>query len=163
MPKKIIWPSFQRIIELFRYPKNFQKALKNIGLGSGIRDPGSRKNLFRIPDPGVKKAPDPDPQHCFFGAIFTFPDGTGTELLHVALIRLFHARCAGPLVCLSGRVIDTSELQPPQEMPPPAPLPSGGSRRLYCFWQRSGSVSFWPPGSVIICMEPDPSIKKQIK
>ncbi len=35
-------------------------------LGSGIRDPGSGKNLFRIPDPGVKKhpIPDPDPQHC---------------------------------------------------------------------------------------------------
>jgi hypothetical protein len=29
-----------------------------MGLGSGIR-----KNLFRIPDPGIKKAPDPDPQH----------------------------------------------------------------------------------------------------
>jgi hypothetical protein len=27
--------------------------------GSEIRDPGSGKNLFRIPDPGVKKAPDP--------------------------------------------------------------------------------------------------------
>jgi hypothetical protein len=30
-----------------------------MGLGSGIRDPGSGKNLFRIPDPGVKEAPDP--------------------------------------------------------------------------------------------------------
>jgi hypothetical protein len=30
-----------------------------MGSGSGIRDPGSGKNLFRIPDPGVKKAPDP--------------------------------------------------------------------------------------------------------
>jgi hypothetical protein len=30
-------------------------------LGSGIRDPGSRKNLFRIPDPGVKKHPILDP------------------------------------------------------------------------------------------------------
>jgi hypothetical protein len=32
-----------------------------MGLGSGIRDPGSGigKNLFRIPDPVVKKAPDP--------------------------------------------------------------------------------------------------------
>jgi hypothetical protein len=37
-----------------------------MGLGSGIRDPGfeiqdprSGKNLFWIPDPGVKKAPDP--------------------------------------------------------------------------------------------------------
>ncbi len=26
-----------------------------MGLGSGIRRPGSGKNLFRIPDPGVKK------------------------------------------------------------------------------------------------------------
>jgi hypothetical protein len=30
-----------------------------MGFGSGIRDPGSGKNLFRIPDPEVKKAPDP--------------------------------------------------------------------------------------------------------
>jgi hypothetical protein len=30
-----------------------------MGLGSGIRDPGSGKNLFQIPDPGIKKAPDP--------------------------------------------------------------------------------------------------------
>jgi hypothetical protein len=30
-----------------------------MGLGSGIRDPGSGKNLFRNPDPWVKKAPDP--------------------------------------------------------------------------------------------------------
>jgi hypothetical protein len=27
--------------------------------GSGIRDPGSGINPFRIPDPGVKEAPDP--------------------------------------------------------------------------------------------------------
>jgi hypothetical protein len=31
-----------------------------MGLGSGIReDPGSGKNPFRTPDPGVKKSPDP--------------------------------------------------------------------------------------------------------
>jgi hypothetical protein len=30
-----------------------------MGLGSGIRDPGYEKKTFRIPDPGVKKAPDP--------------------------------------------------------------------------------------------------------
>jgi hypothetical protein len=30
-----------------------------MGLGSEIRDPEKP-----IPDPGVKKAPDPDPQHC---------------------------------------------------------------------------------------------------
>jgi hypothetical protein len=29
-----------------------------MGLGSEIRDPGSGKNLYRIPDPGVKKAQD---------------------------------------------------------------------------------------------------------
>jgi hypothetical protein len=47
-----------------------------MGLGSGIRDPRSGKNLFRIPgykrhwipDPGSKRhwIPDPDPQHCGF-------------------------------------------------------------------------------------------------
>ncbi len=47
-------------------------SLSSQKYGFGIRDPGSGKNLFRIPDPGVKKAPDPgfripdpDPQHCF--------------------------------------------------------------------------------------------------
>jgi hypothetical protein len=39
--------------------KKKKKVLKNMGWGSGIRDPGSGKNLFRIPDTGVKKAPDP--------------------------------------------------------------------------------------------------------
>jgi hypothetical protein len=38
------------------YQKNCQKALT---IWSWIRDPRSGKNLFRIPDPGVKKAPDP--------------------------------------------------------------------------------------------------------
>ncbi len=58
MLKKKIWANFQRIIVFF-YQKNCQKALQNMVLGSGIRDPGSGKNPFRIPDPGVKKAPDP--------------------------------------------------------------------------------------------------------
>jgi hypothetical protein len=55
-----------------------------MGLGSRIRDPGSGKNLLRIPDPGSEildpektysgsrirvqgyehLIPDPDPQHC---------------------------------------------------------------------------------------------------
>jgi hypothetical protein len=30
-----------------------------MGLGTGIQGPGSGKNLFWIPDPGVKRAPDP--------------------------------------------------------------------------------------------------------
>ena len=34
-----------------------------MGLGSRIRGPGSGINLLRILDPGVKKAPIPDPQH----------------------------------------------------------------------------------------------------
>jgi hypothetical protein len=56
--KKKIWANFQRNIEYFTQ-KIAKKALKHMVLGSGIRDPGSGKNLFRIPDPGVKKAPDP--------------------------------------------------------------------------------------------------------
>jgi hypothetical protein len=53
--KKKIWANFQRIIELLQ--KKLSKNSEKCGLG--IRDPGSGKNLFRIPDPGIKKAPDP--------------------------------------------------------------------------------------------------------
>jgi hypothetical protein len=60
MLKKKIWPNFPRIIEVFAQ-KIVTKASKVWvwDPGSEIRDPGSGKNLFRIPDPGVKKAPDP--------------------------------------------------------------------------------------------------------
>jgi hypothetical protein len=58
MLKKKIWPNFQRIIELFTQ-KIVTKLSKIWVLGSVIGDPGSGKNLFQIPDPGVKKAPDP--------------------------------------------------------------------------------------------------------
>ncbi len=51
--KKKIWANFQRNIELFTR-KIVKKLLK---IWSWY--PGSGKNLFRIPDPGVKKAPDP--------------------------------------------------------------------------------------------------------
>jgi hypothetical protein len=60
--KKKIWANFQRIIELFT-KKIVKKLLKiwSWDPGSEIRDPGFGKNLFRIPDPGVKKHPIPDP------------------------------------------------------------------------------------------------------
>jgi hypothetical protein len=44
--------------ELYNFlPKKL--SLSSQKYGFGIRDPGSGKNLFRIPDPGVKKGPDP--------------------------------------------------------------------------------------------------------
>jgi hypothetical protein len=55
--KKKNWANFQRIIELFILPKKL--SLNSQTYGFGIRDPGSGKNLFQIPDPGVKKALDP--------------------------------------------------------------------------------------------------------
>jgi hypothetical protein len=60
MVKKKIWANFQRIVEVFT--QKIFNMLSNIWIwdpGSEIRDPGSGKNLFRIADPGVKKAPDP--------------------------------------------------------------------------------------------------------
>ncbi len=51
--KKKIWANFQRIIELFT-----QKIVTKLSKIC-FWDPGSGKNLFRIPDPGVKKAQDP--------------------------------------------------------------------------------------------------------
>jgi hypothetical protein len=63
--KKKLWANFQRIIELFT--KKIVKKLLKIwpwDPGSEIRDPEKTYSGSRIPDPGVKKAPDPDPQHC---------------------------------------------------------------------------------------------------
>jgi hypothetical protein len=57
-PPDLIWAKFQRIIEVFN--QKIVTKLSKIWIwdpGSEIRDP--EKNLFRIPDPGVKKAPNP--------------------------------------------------------------------------------------------------------
>jgi hypothetical protein len=53
MLKKKMWANFQRIVEVFT--QKMFNMLSNIW----VWDPRSGKNLFRIPDPGVKKAPDP--------------------------------------------------------------------------------------------------------
>ncbi len=55
LPEKKIWANFQRIIELI-----MQKIVNKLSK-IWFWDPGSGKNLFRIPDlgPGVKKAPGP--------------------------------------------------------------------------------------------------------
>ncbi len=58
MLKKKIWANFHWIVQVFT-----QKMFNMLSIiwvwdpGSEIRDP--EKNLFRIPDPGVKKAPGP--------------------------------------------------------------------------------------------------------
>ncbi len=58
--KKKIWANFQRIIELFTQ-KTVKKLLKiwSWDPGSEIRDSEKTYSGSRIPDPGVKKAPDP--------------------------------------------------------------------------------------------------------
>ncbi len=65
MLKKKFGPVFKELLNFL--PKNLWLSSKKYGVG--IRDP--EKNLFRIPDtgPGVKKAPDPDPQHWIFGLV----------------------------------------------------------------------------------------------
>ncbi len=56
-----IWANFQRVIELF-----IQKIVTKLSEIWGW-DPGSGKNLSRIPDQGWKRhrIPDPDPQHWY--------------------------------------------------------------------------------------------------
>ena len=81
MLKKKIWANFQRIIELFT-----QKIVTKLSKIS-VWDPGSGINLFRIPDPGVKKAPDPGSGSatlillCGFGSGIwdSFNPGSGIE------------------------------------------------------------------------------------
>jgi hypothetical protein len=61
---------------LVHFPKFFtQKIVINSQkYGFGIRDPGSGKNLFRIQEPGVKKATDP---------------GSGSATLVIILLSVF--------------------------------------------------------------------------
>jgi hypothetical protein len=55
MLNKKNWANFQRIVEVFT--QKIFSMLSNIWFE--IRDPRAGKNLVRIPDPGVKEAPDP--------------------------------------------------------------------------------------------------------
>ncbi len=57
MLKKKFGPIFKELLKFL--PNKFSICPQIYEFGMGIRDPGSGKNLFRIPDPGVKKAPDP--------------------------------------------------------------------------------------------------------
>ncbi len=69
--KKKIWANFQRIVEVFTQKIfNMLSYIWVWDLGSEILDPKKTYSGSRIPDPGVKKAPDPgsqipdlDPQH----------------------------------------------------------------------------------------------------
>ncbi len=60
-----MWANFQRIIELFT-ERIFTLLSKILGWDPGyeIRDPGSGKNLARIPGLKGHRILDPDPQHC---------------------------------------------------------------------------------------------------
>ncbi len=58
MLKKKMWANFQRTIKLFTQKIVTHYALKNMGLGSWIRDPRSR---IRDAESGIRKKPIPDP------------------------------------------------------------------------------------------------------
>jgi hypothetical protein len=62
MLNKKIWANFQRIKELFT--QKLSLSSQKYGFGIRDRDPGSGKNLFRIPDSKRHRIPDPDPLHC---------------------------------------------------------------------------------------------------
>jgi hypothetical protein len=59
MLRKKFGPIFKELLKFL--PKKISICSQIYGFG--IQDPGSGKTPFRIPDPGVNKAPDPDPQH----------------------------------------------------------------------------------------------------
>jgi hypothetical protein len=109
---------FSKIYRTF-YPKKLSISSKNICLWSGIRDPA--KNIFLIPDPGVKKPPDPDPQPVrnIVLTIFCFQeafegDTTGALTTNIwerqVQVRDFYVWC-GPQHCLSpqGASFPTSQ------------------------------------------------------
>jgi hypothetical protein len=66
-------------------------------LVSGIRDPGSGKKLFRIPDPGVKKAPNPGSGSATLFAVFC-----GQKFNNLKFLNLF--------IFYQGQEINLSQL-----------------------------------------------------
>jgi hypothetical protein len=75
---------------------------------SGIQEPGSGENLFRIPDPGVKKAPDPGsatllptslfpptPEFCI--PVLTCPDEDDVDSVYRQACCAFLAGCSSSL------------------------------------------------------------------
>jgi hypothetical protein len=75
MLKKKIGANFHRIVEVFT--QKIFNMLSNIWVwdpGSEIRDPEKTYSGSRIPDPGVKKAPDP-------GSLIPDPGSVSATLL----------------------------------------------------------------------------------
>ncbi len=88
--KKKLFPIFKELY--FCLTKKIVKKLYKIWFldpGSGIRDQGSGKNQFRIPDPGVKKAPDPES-----GSATLAKNCTGSGPLYIS----FHKCCFLPII-----------------------------------------------------------------
>jgi hypothetical protein len=88
--KKKLFPIFKE--SYFCLTKKIVKKLYKIWFldpGSGIRDQGSGKNPFRIPDPGVKKAPDPES-----GSATLAKNCTGSGPLYIS----FHKCCFLPII-----------------------------------------------------------------
>jgi hypothetical protein len=66
-----------------------------MGLGSGIRYPGSGKNLFRIQ--GSKRHRIPDPQHCVQLVIYSVP-------VRLSLLQPLQELCPLALQCALPRL-----------------------------------------------------------
>jgi hypothetical protein len=77
--KKKILAIFQRIIELFTKKIVIVKKLLKIWSW----DPGSGKNLFRIPDPGSRGQKAPDPGSRIRIRNTAFGDGVATHEVQV--------------------------------------------------------------------------------
>jgi hypothetical protein len=72
-----------------------------MGLGYGIRNPGSGKNLFRIPDPGVKNAPDPGSgSPTLVADLNFFPQFCGSETGWIGIILTYSVLDPEPVLNL---------------------------------------------------------------
>jgi hypothetical protein len=106
-------------------------------MGFGIRDLGSGENLFRRSDSGVKKATDPDPQHCLnrtkkLGFVFVtyfcplsllafWPTSSSNKILFLLM------KCGGPpfiYCCLSWASKTSSDFL--RSFLAPSPFDSAG-------------------------------------
>jgi hypothetical protein len=80
-----------------------------MGLGSGIRGPGSGKNLFRIPDPGVKKAPDPGSRSATLRSIRSMASGFSLLSIPVKGRFLIHAEGSAGDNSSSSKILQVTD------------------------------------------------------
>jgi hypothetical protein len=115
-----------------------------MGLGSEVRDTGSVKNLFWIPDPGVKKAPDPGSGSATLLCTVLQCPRTHHTYMHHNTVCTYVADCKKPVFYFADMEAAWSPLNPSDRTISPLTWPSGPwqlGRHIFFFFLHCSMLS----------------------